>query len=189
MLEQRGFYVEGADDVVSGRMKTLQITQMETISRADLMLADEDSFNQQQFERRRRFAFPNGTEVYIASPEDIVISKLRWGLRNSSEQQRDVLAIFKVQQGDLDYPYVYRWALEFGLLEIVQNLTTCAGVREVADQQWAEDLYLTARQAFNFAQQAELTATSADGTESAEGKLYALKQPPAIKSFYDRRCG
>ena len=116
-LELAGFYVAGVDDVASGRMKTLQITNMESISRADLILADKDTFSQQQFERRRRYAFPGGTEVYLASPEDVIISKLRWGLRSESEKQRrDVLAILKVLQGELDYGYIYHWANEFDLL-------------------------------------------------------------------------
>lgn len=108
-LEQNGFYVAGADDVADGRMKTLQTTHMETISRANLMIADEDTYTQQQFERRRRYAFPNVTEVYLASPEDVIISKLCWGLRSESEKQRrDVLAILKVLQGELNYLYIYR---------------------------------------------------------------------------------
>jgi hypothetical protein len=35
-LEQAGFYVPGVEDVRAGRMRTLQITQVNTISRADL---------------------------------------------------------------------------------------------------------------------------------------------------------
>ena len=134
-LEQAGFYVAGADDVASGRMSCLQITQIETISRADLMIAEAGDYAAQQFARRRRYAFPDGVEVYLASPEDIVISKLRWGLRSESEKQRrDVLAILKVQQGELDYGYLYRWAAEFELLALLEALTIAAGVQDIANQ-------------------------------------------------------
>ncbi|MGC1308866.1 MAG: hypothetical protein WA885_16690 [Phormidesmis sp.] len=138
ILEQAGFYVAGIDDVISGRMKTLQVTHIETISRADLMLADDSTYSRQQFARRRQYLFPDEAEtaVYLAAPEDIVISKLRWGLRSESEkQQRDVLAIFKVQQGELDYLYMRQWAAEFGLLPLLEQMITAAGVRGIADRQ------------------------------------------------------
>lgn len=174
-LEQNGFYVAGADDVAAGRMKTLQVTHMETISRADLMIADEDTYTQQQFERRRRYAFPNATEVYLASPEDVIISKLRWGLRSESEKQRrDVLAILKVLQGELDYLYIYRWAAEFDLLAIVQALTVSAGIREVADRQWADDIYPVALQAFVSAQSIGRAVVSKEGMTVARGNFYNL---------------
>ena len=76
-LEQAGFYVAGVDNVVSGRMRTLQITQIETISRANSMAADDSDYAQQQLARCRQYALPNAEAVYLASPEDIVISKLR----------------------------------------------------------------------------------------------------------------
>ena len=176
-LELAGFYVAGADDVDSGRMKTLQITHMESISRADLILADSNTFSRQQFKRRRRYAFPGGTEVYLASPEDVVVSKLHWGLRSESQKQRrDVLAILKVLQGELDYNYIYRWTDEFGLSVVVHTLTIEAGVRELADSQWANSIHPVAIQAFTFAQSAEQTIKAESGEAIAHGNLYNLSR-------------
>jgi len=73
--------------------------------------------------------------VYVAAPEDVIISKLRWTIGSDSEKQkRDVLAIFKVQQSALDYAYIRRWAAQFELLETVEELITAAGVRAISDQ-------------------------------------------------------
>ena len=183
-LELAGFYVAGADDVASGRMKTLQITQMETISRADLILADEDTYTQQQFERRRHYAFPNETEVYLASPEDVVISKLRWGLRSESEKQRrDVLAILKVLQGELDYEYIYHWAAEFGLASIVQALAVDAGVQQLADSQWASSVYPVAQQAFISARSLRRAVEAENGEAIARGNFYILSQHNQTQVF------
>ncbi len=136
ILEQAGFYVAGVDDVVSGRMATLQITHIETISRADLMVSDNSVYAQQQFLRRRLTPFPNQAEAYVAAPEDVIVSKLRWGLSSESEkQQRDVLAILKVQQAALNYSYMRQWAAEFSLLEQLENLIVAAGVKAIADAQ------------------------------------------------------
>lgn len=136
VLEAAGFYVAGIDDVVSGRMSSLQITHIETISRADLMISNDSDYANQQFMRRRLYPFPDQSEVYLASPEDIIVSKLRWGLKSESEKQRrDVLAIFKVQQDALDYRYLYQWAAEFGLVQIIEDLVMASGVSAIAQSQ------------------------------------------------------
>lgn len=186
ILEQSGFYVAGVEEVASGRMKTLQITQIETISRADLMLADDNAYTSQQFARRRQYSFPNKNEtpVYLASPEDIVISKLRWGLRSESEkQQRDVIAILKVQQAELDYQYMHRWAVEFDLLPLLEQIVTAAGVRDIADQQWASAVYSIVMQSFAVAQAAGLVVLTAEGDAIAQGNLYNLRQHSQSRSL------
>lgn len=183
-LEQAGFYVAGVDDVVSGRMKTLQITQVETISRADLMVADDSAYAQQQFTRRRQYSFPNATAVYLASAEDIVISKLRWGLRSDSEkQQRDVLAVLKVQQGELNYQYLHQWAMEFGLSPLLETMVTAAGVRDAAGQQWATTTYPFAARAFADAQAAGRVTLSESGNAIVQGNLYSLSQNIQTRFF------
>lgn len=167
-LGQAGFYVAGSEDVMSGRMKTLQVTQIETISRADLMIADDTPYAKQQFSRRRRYAFPNQVEVYLSAPKDLVISKLRWEMRSSSEkQQRDVLAILKVQQQALDYPYMYNWAEHFQLSQPLAALITAAGVRDIAHHQWEASLYSIAVQAFSDVRAAGKATRSQTGDISA----------------------
>lgn len=178
ILEQSGFYVAGVDDVASGRMNTLQVTQIETISRADLILADGSAYTNQQFSRRRRYSFPDRDEtpVYLASPEDTVISKLRWGLRSESEKQRrDVIAILKVLQAELDYQYMHRWAAEFDLSPSLEQIVTAAGVRGIADRQWASVIYPAVAQAFAVAQSAVLATPTVEG-DVIEGNLYDLLQ-------------
>ncbi|KPQ37190.1 MAG: hypothetical protein HLUCCA11_01815 [Phormidesmis priestleyi Ana] len=98
------------------------------------MIAGDSPYVQQQFARRRRYPFPNQTEVYLAAPEDLVISKLRWH-GESEKQRRDVLAILKVQQDALDYVYMYQWAAEFGLDEVLDELAIAAGVMALVTAQ------------------------------------------------------
>ena len=119
-LEADGFYVPGVEDAVSGRMKTLQITDQKTIERADLVLTSNEPWDAIKFSRRQLI---NG--VYLASPEDVILNKLRWGQRSQSEKQwRDVLGVLKVQGNDLDFDYLQEWASNLGLAE---NLARAAG--------------------------------------------------------------
>lgn len=126
-LSQAGFYVPGIDDVKMGRMRTLQITDMESISRADLMVAGTDEFDRLKFERRRVIEF-EGTALYFASPEDVILNKLRWRQRSGSEKQwRDVLGVLKVQTENLDFGYLTQWAGQLGIESALNQAFTEAG--------------------------------------------------------------
>ena len=183
-LEQAGFYVPGVDDVASGRMKTLQVTQIDTISRADLVIADVNPYEQLKFERRQTFRLTDSASVYLASPEDLAVNKLRWGRQSQSEKQwRDVLGVLKAQQGDLDYEYMHRWAAEFDLAEELEQVTLEAGVREIADRQWATATYPTMRRAFALAQERDRTTQPTPAIEIADGQHYSLSQDTVAQTF------
>lgn len=128
-LTDAGFYVPGVDDVKSGRMATLQITDMESISRADLVIAGTEEFDRLKFERRRRFEVSGMGMLYFASPEDVILNKLRWGLRSQSEKQwRDVLGVLKVQASALDYNYLAAMANGLGIADALNRAIAEAGV-------------------------------------------------------------
>jgi hypothetical protein len=54
----------------------------------------------------------------MASPEDVVVSKLEWAQKAGSERQlRDVRGILAAKRGSLDLAYIERWVAELGLAE------------------------------------------------------------------------
>jgi hypothetical protein len=128
-LSDAGFYFPGVDDVKSGRMRTLQVTDIESISRADLVVAGTDEFERLKFERRRIFATTGAEALYFASPEDVILNKLRWRQRSGSEKQwRDVLGVLKVQAENLDYSYLREWAERLSLVDALNQALTEAGI-------------------------------------------------------------
>jgi len=127
-LEAVGFYVSGVDDVVSGRMRILQVTHIETISRADLIMAENSEFEQIKFERRQQYKIPTGATVFLASAEDVILNKLYWRKSNQSEKQwRDVLGVLKVQGQCLDLAYLKLMAESLGLVEDLDQALIQAG--------------------------------------------------------------
>ena len=61
-------------------------------------------------------------QVFLASPEDTVLAKLEWyrlGDEVSDRQWRDVLGIFKLQQGRLDWDYLEKWAGELKVADLL----------------------------------------------------------------------
>ena len=127
-LEQEGFYVPGGDDVRSGRMTTLGVTHIESISRADLLLSGSDEFDLVKFDRIREIDFPGIEALKFASAEDLILIKLRWGRQSQSEKQwRDAQGILKVQGDSLDFAYLTQWAARLDLIELLDQALIEAG--------------------------------------------------------------
>lgn len=62
-----------------------------------------------------------GVDAWVATPEDVVLAKLRWRLESRSEiQWRDCVEIAAIN--DLDISYMRRWADELGIAEDLAEL-------------------------------------------------------------------
>jgi hypothetical protein len=80
--------------------------------KADLIFLKGNSYNLAGFERRIK-ARVMGIELWIQSPEDVILSKLSWVKDTGSElQYRDVLGVVKLQWDKLDWDYIKHWAKE-----------------------------------------------------------------------------
>jgi hypothetical protein len=128
-FEAQGFYVAGLADVMKGSLRCLNITHLETIENVDLMISGREEYDLVKLDRRRAYTLPGSGEVTIASPEDVIISKLGWRLESQSDKQwRDILGILKVQQEKLDFGYIKEWVKRFGLENDWQRAKVEAGV-------------------------------------------------------------
>lgn len=89
--------------------------------------ANTDPFGMVQLERKRleRVDFLADVRVPVASPEDVVLAKLRWfdkGKRAVARHWTDVLALVKGQGGDLDWKHVETWGQRLGVGDLVGRL-------------------------------------------------------------------
>ncbi len=73
----------------------------------DFMVYQDSDYNWTAFERRRKVNFL-GIECFIASPEDLIISKLRWYDISKSEKQWGDLA-YLIELPGLDKNYLQGW--------------------------------------------------------------------------------
>jgi len=104
----------------------------EMLVKADVFVPPDDPVFREQLARSRRVALLSdpGSEVELASPEDVVIHKLRWyemGGRVSDRQWRDVLGVLKVQREKLDMVYLERAAASLDLSELLVRARSEAG--------------------------------------------------------------
>jgi hypothetical protein len=85
------------------------VIDLETGWKVDFIIRKARAFSVEEFERRRR-AEIDGVEVFVASPEDVIIAKLEWAKLGESERQlRDAASILMARGNELDGAYVSLW--------------------------------------------------------------------------------
>ena len=104
------------------------------VFKVDLFPVGGRPYDWQAFGRRtwKPFGLEPPRSAFIESPEDLVLSKLRWyrlGGEVSDQQWRDILGVLKVQAGALDLDYLHRWAGEETVLDLLDRALREAGGR------------------------------------------------------------
>jgi hypothetical protein len=121
---EEGFYL---DDIrvrdAEARRGQFNVIDSATGWKADLIVQKARPFSVMEFSRRQS-AQLLGIDVLVASPEDVVLSKLEWALRGGSERQlQDAAAVLAVQGDRFDVEYVERWAAQLGVGELWRRIS------------------------------------------------------------------
>ena len=82
--------------------------------KADLIIRKLRPFSEMELQRRRPIEF-DGLRLWVASVEDVILSKLEWArLGGSARQLEDVAGLVRITD-ELDEAYLARWIAELGL--------------------------------------------------------------------------
>lgn len=85
--------------------------------KADFIVRKNRPFSLTEFNRRIRVRLLD-QDLDIASPEDVILTKLEWSKLGDSERQwHDALQVARTQRERLDLVYLDRWAVELGVAE------------------------------------------------------------------------
>jgi hypothetical protein len=97
------------------RQSMFNLIDLATGWKVDLIIRKSRAFSQEEFGRRQRVTLHN-VSVFVASAEDVVISKLEWAkLARSRRQIEDAASILKVRWDALDRSYLEKWITELDL--------------------------------------------------------------------------
>ncbi len=82
-----------------------------------ITLNEKDAYEIQKFKNKVKIDFQN-KEIFVISPEDLIISKLLWSKSagGSERQLKDCESIYRLNCESLDFDYITRWveALNIG---------------------------------------------------------------------------
>jgi hypothetical protein len=125
---QAAYYVDAGMilDAIA-RRSCFNVIHLASMFKVDVFVLKDRSYDRTAFARIRRDTLtPDGpgAEVFLASPEDVVLNKLEWfrlGDEISERQWRDAVGVLKVQKDRLDRSYLARWGSELGLTDLLQR--------------------------------------------------------------------
>ncbi len=111
-LEEYGFVEDAQWAEHNPMMRDSHVRLRRGAIPVDLMLPKDDH-DRACLSRRRHYALGN-LSLWIISPEDLVIHKLKAG---RAQDFIDVLSVLQRQTGSLDHAYITDWAKKLGILE------------------------------------------------------------------------
>jgi hypothetical protein len=83
--------------------------------KVDFIFHKSTAYARDAFQRRKAVNF-HETMLFVASVEDVIVSKLEWAkMGESARQIEDVAAVFKKQHAAVNRPYIEKWVAELGL--------------------------------------------------------------------------
>lgn len=115
-LDTEGFYVshEAAREALE-RPGQFNAVDPDSGWKVDWIVRKDRPFSRSEFDRRRPVHLAD-LDVPLVTAEDLIVAKLEWAQKGSSELQlRDVVAILLQHTAELDRAYIERWVDELQL--------------------------------------------------------------------------
>jgi hypothetical protein len=91
----------------------------------DVIVPADSELDRSRFARRQRMSGGIDFDVWMASPEDVILKKMEYYKEGQSDKHiRDIVGVLKVQAEKLDRDYVATWAERLHLSDIWQEILT-----------------------------------------------------------------
>lgn len=123
LLPDDQYYIDGDAIREAIRLRrSFNVVDLRSAWKADVIIPKATAFAASEFERRVR-ARLGPADVWVASVEDTILSKLAWALASggSERQLRDVAGMVAARRAGLDLAYVDRWAPALGVDDLWQG--------------------------------------------------------------------
>jgi len=112
------------------RQSLFNVIDLATGWKIDLIIRKSRAFSAEEFHRRQPVML-QGISLFVASAEDVVISKLEWAkMAQSQRHVDDAAGILRMRWGALDRSYMEKWILELGLAKEWGDARRAGGISE-----------------------------------------------------------
>jgi hypothetical protein len=94
------------------------VIHVPSASKVDLIIRRRNDFATVEFSRRRSLPFTDGFDAFVATPEDVILSKLLFYREGRSEKHlTDIAGVLRVSAGQIDESYIESWVQRLGLVD------------------------------------------------------------------------
>ncbi|HEY2759912.1 MAG TPA: hypothetical protein VGI75_04195 [Pirellulales bacterium] len=123
------FYADAhAANEALARRSMFNIIDFSSGYKADLIFRKLRKFSESEF-GRKQIARLVEMDIWLASAEDTILSKLEWAKLGQSERQyQDAFHIATMKGAELDSAYLRRWAVELDVADLLEKLLTEASL-------------------------------------------------------------
>jgi len=91
-------------------------------NKIDIFVPKKDQLLEKEWQRRKKITI-NDFEIFIASPEYIILKKLEYYKEGESEiHLRDICSMLKISAEQIDKEYINFWAKQLSVLEIWEKI-------------------------------------------------------------------
>ena len=113
---------EAVTDAIARRFQ-FNVLHLSSGVKIDFIFPEDNDWGRDQLRRSRRIAILPEHEANTASPEDVIIGKLRYySLGESDKHIRDIAGMLKVSGTDIDRESITRWAEQLGLAQVWRTI-------------------------------------------------------------------
>ncbi len=97
---------------------SFNVIHVASASKVDIIVRRLTDFAEREFARRQRVPFTEHLDASVATPEDVIVSKLLFYAEGRSERHlSDIAGILRVSAGRLDDSYIESWVSRLKLAE------------------------------------------------------------------------
>jgi len=90
------------------------IIHNEWVIKADFIIKKNEEYRREEFYRRQETVLDD-SKIFVVSAEDLILSKLAWGMPSQSDLQFDDVRQMVSTVSGLDWNYMEKWAIVLGL--------------------------------------------------------------------------
>lgn len=93
------------------------------VFKTDIWLVANTPYDRQVLERRQ-LGYLGENKVYYQSPEDTILSKLRWCKQSGGSERQfgDALGVYEIQEYTLDQSYLDHWARVLDVTDLLEKI-------------------------------------------------------------------
>jgi hypothetical protein len=107
--------------------RSFNLIHLDTLFKIDVFASKRRPFDLEALRRARPQPLedaPQPRPFRVATPEDTILAKLEWfraGGETSERQWTDVVGVIKARSGEIDAPYLRRWAASLGVSDLLDR--------------------------------------------------------------------